>query len=53
MSKTEPTMIWPHEDAALFRAAVTYTATQTAFPSRLIEKAIDALFCLRTCSHVP
>ncbi len=38
MSKTEPTMIWPHEDAALFRAAVTYTAAQTAFPSRLIEK---------------
>ncbi|MGD1276285.1 MAG: nucleotidyl transferase AbiEii/AbiGii toxin family protein [Tepidisphaeraceae bacterium] len=31
-------MIWPHEDAALFRAAVTYTAAQTAFPSRLIEK---------------
>lgn len=38
MGKTEPPMIWPHEDAALFRAAVTYTAAQTAFPSRLIEK---------------
>jgi predicted nucleotidyltransferase component of viral defense system len=38
MSKPEATLIWPHEDAALFRAALTYTAAQTAFPSRLIEK---------------
>jgi len=38
MSKSKPTVIWPHEDAALFSAALTYTAAQTAFPSRLIEK---------------
>jgi len=38
MDKTEPSVIWPHEDAAMFRAALTYTAAQTAFPSRLIEK---------------
>ena len=38
MSKAEPPIINAHEDAALFRAAVQFTAAETGFVPRLIEK---------------
>ncbi len=38
MSKAETTPIALHKDADLFREAVNYTAAETAFASRLIEK---------------
>lgn len=38
MSGREPSAIRCHEDADLFRAAVNFTAAETAFPARLIEK---------------
>lgn len=38
MSKPEPAGVCLHEDADLFREAVNFTAAETAFPARLIEK---------------
>src|ERR1044072_3344911 len=38
MSKTESPAINAHEDAALFREAVQFTAAETGFVQRLIEK---------------
>lgn len=38
MNKPEPTPIRHHEDAALFREALTYTVAETGFSARLIEK---------------
>ena len=38
MSKSEPETINAHEDSALFREAVQFTAAQTGFLPRLIEK---------------
>ncbi len=38
MSGREPSAIRCHEDPDLFRAAVNFTAAETAFPARLIEK---------------
>jgi predicted nucleotidyltransferase component of viral defense system len=38
MSKVEPFAINAHEDAALFREAVQFTAAETGFVPRLIEK---------------
>lgn len=38
MSKREPANLRVHEDAALFREALNFTAAQTAFVARLIEK---------------
>jgi predicted nucleotidyltransferase component of viral defense system len=38
MSKTEPSVISVHEDVDLFREAVRFTAAQTGFVPRLIEK---------------
>src|SRR6266545_7444269 len=38
MSKAEPLAINAHEDAALFREAVQFTAAETGFVPRLIEK---------------
>ena len=38
MTGDRPPSIRVHEDVALFREAVTFTAAQTAFPARLIEK---------------
>ena len=38
MSVPEPVPIRPHEDPALFREAVTFTAAETGFVPRVIEK---------------
>src|SRR5688572_3737346 len=38
MSKAEPSVISVHEDVDLFREAVRFTAAQTGFVPRLIEK---------------
>ena len=38
MSVPEPAPIRPHKDPALFREAVTFTAAETGFVPRLIEK---------------
>lgn len=38
MSKAEPPAIRAHEDAVLFREAVSFTAAETGFAPRLIEK---------------
>ena len=38
MSKAEPPAIRAHEDAVLFREAVGFTAAETGFAARLIEK---------------
>ena len=38
MGNDEQTPFDLHEDTALFREAVTFTAAETTFPSRLIEK---------------
>jgi hypothetical protein len=38
MSKAEPPAIVLHEDADLFREAVRFTAAESGFASRLIEK---------------
>jgi predicted nucleotidyltransferase component of viral defense system len=38
MSKAEPTSINAHEDVALFREAVQFTAAESGFVPRLIEK---------------
>ena len=38
MSKPDPTAIRAHEDRAMFLEAVNFTAAQTGFSSRLIEK---------------
>ncbi|MBI2152624.1 MAG: nucleotidyl transferase AbiEii/AbiGii toxin family protein [Candidatus Rokubacteria bacterium] len=38
MSGREPSAIRFHEDPGLFREAVNFTAAETAFPARLIEK---------------
>ena len=38
MSKAEPPVIRAHEDAVLFREAVNFTAAETGFAARLIEK---------------
>lgn len=38
MSRNEPSAIRFHEDAVLFREAVNFTAAQTTFAARLIEK---------------
>src|SRR3972149_5946169 len=38
MSRCESPAIRCHEDVALFREAVNFTAAETAFPPRLIEK---------------
>ena len=38
MSKTEPSVINAHEDVALFREAVQFTAAESGFVPRLIEE---------------
>ena len=38
MSKAEPSTINAHEDVALFREAVRFTAAESGFVPRLIEK---------------
>src|SRR5258705_2559039 len=38
MSKVEPSIINAHEDVALFREAVRFTAAESGFAPRLIEK---------------
>ena len=38
MSELEPPPIQLHEDSDLFRESVNFTAAQTAFAARLIEK---------------
>src|SRR6266550_5915112 len=38
MSKAEPPVINAHEDAAMFREAVQFTAAESGFVPRLIEK---------------
>ena len=38
MSRTEPPVINAHDDADLFRAAVQFTAAESGFVPRLIEK---------------
>ena len=38
MSKAEPPGIHAHEDVALFREAVQFTAAESGFAARLIEK---------------
>ena len=38
MTQPEPTLIRLHEDPDLFREAVNFTAAETAFAPRLIEK---------------
>ncbi len=38
MIRSEPTVPRQHEDPALFREAVNYTAAETGFSSRLLEK---------------
>jgi predicted nucleotidyltransferase component of viral defense system len=38
MSKPEPQMINAHEDVTLFREAVQFTAAESGFVPRLIEK---------------
>ena len=38
MSKAEPLAIKAHEDVALFREAVRFTAAESGFVPRLIEK---------------
>lgn len=48
MSKIEPTIRF-HEDAALFREAVTFTAAQTGFAARLIEKDY---YCTLLLAHL-
>lgn len=49
MSVTEAAPIRLHEDPALFREAVNYTAAETGFPSRLIEKDY---FCTVLLQHL-
>lgn len=38
MTRAEHEVIWPHEDAVLFSEAVRYTAAETGFAGRLVEK---------------
>jgi len=38
MNRFEPSIIWQHEDPDLFREALNFTAAETAFAPRLIEK---------------
>lgn len=38
MNRFEPSVIWQHEDPDLFREALNFTAAETAFAPRLIEK---------------
>jgi hypothetical protein len=38
MSKAEPPVVRAHEDVALFREAVRFTAAESGFTPRLIEK---------------
>lgn len=45
----EPPPIRTHEDPALFREAVNYTAAETGFPARLIEKDY---FCTVILQHL-
>ena len=45
----EPPPIRTHQDPALFREAVNYTAAETGFPSRLIEKDY---FCTVLLQHL-
>jgi predicted nucleotidyltransferase component of viral defense system len=49
MSKAEPPAINAHEDAALFRDAVRFTAEETGFMPRLIEKDY---FCTLLLDHL-
>lgn len=49
MTGPEPLRIRLHEDAALFREAVNYTAAETAFAARLIEKDY---FCTLLLGHL-
>ncbi len=49
MASAETPPIRLHEDAALFREAVTFTAVQTGFESRLIEKDY---FCSVVLQHL-
>ena len=44
MTKRDAPTINNHEDAAMFREALNYTAATTKFPVRLIEKDY---FCTR------
>jgi len=49
MSKAEPPAISTHEDAALFRDAVRFTAEESGFMPRLIEKDY---FCTLLLDHL-
>ena len=49
MTRPEPSPIRFHEDVALFREAVNYTAAETAFAARLIEKDY---FCTVLLHHL-
>ena len=49
MTMPEPPPIRTHQDPALFREAVNYTAAETGFPSRLIEKDY---FCTVILQHL-
>jgi hypothetical protein len=49
MTMPEPPPIRTHQDPALFREAVSYTAAETGFPSRLIEKDY---FCTVILQHL-
>ena len=44
MTKPEPSSINAHEDVALFREAVRFTAAESGFVPRLIEKDYLYLF---------
>lgn len=49
MSGTEPTPIRLHEDPVLFREGVNYTAAETGFTARLVEKDY---FCSVVLQHL-